>query len=165
MTGATGVLLLLWNDDQQDWLVPTPGGQAGAVPVTATGSQHTVPMSVLRCTRRMREPLVVFDATRDDRFARDPYFSDVECCSLLALPILRRGMPRALLLLENRLLRGAFTAERLDGVKLIASQLVVSLDNAQLYSEFRRIAESRRPCGEWPRSSPAGSNRRKCSAR
>ena len=43
---------------------------------------------------------------------------------------------RAVLLLENRLLRGAFTAERLDAVKLIAGQLAVSLDNAQLYAEL-----------------------------
>jgi signal transduction histidine kinase len=38
--------------------------------------------------------------------------------------------------LENRLIRGAFTAERLDAVKLIAAQLTVSLDNAQLYAEL-----------------------------
>ena len=55
---------------------------------------------------------------------------------LLALPILSRGRLRAVLLLENRLMRGAFTAERLDAVKLIAGQLAVSLDNAQLYSEL-----------------------------
>jgi signal transduction histidine kinase len=41
-----------------------------------------------------------------------------------------------MLLLENRLMRGAFTAERLDAVKLIAGQLAVSLDNAQLYAEL-----------------------------
>jgi len=45
-------------------------------------------------------------------------------------------MLRAVLLLENRLMRGAFTAERLDAVNLIAGQLAVSLDNAQLYSEL-----------------------------
>ena len=98
-------------------------------------------MSVLRYAQRTREPLVVGDATRDDRFARDPYFADLDCCSLLAVPILSRGTLRALLLLENRLIRGAFTTERLDGVKLIAGQLAVSLDNAQLYAEFRRIAD------------------------
>ena len=62
------------------------------------------------------------------------------CCSLLAVPILSRGTLRAVLLLENRLLRAAFTAGRLDAVKLIAGQLAVSLDNAQLYAEFRQIA-------------------------
>src|SRR5581483_5866342 len=72
----------------------------------------------------------------DSRFARDPYFSGISCCSMLALPILSRGTMRAVLLLENRLIRGAFTAERLEAVKLIAGQLAVSLDNAQLYAEL-----------------------------
>jgi signal transduction histidine kinase len=93
-------------------------------------------MSVLRYVQRSGEPLVVADATGDDRFARDPYFTDLDCCSLLAVPILSRGSPRAVLLLENRLLRGAFTTERLDAVTLIAGQLAVTLDNAQLYAEL-----------------------------
>ena len=117
------------------------GGDGGTVPVSGTGHERAVPMSVLRYVQRTREPLVVADATRDDRFARDPYFADVGCCSLLAVPILSRGTLRAVLLLENRLIRGAFTTERLDAVKLIAGQLAVSLDNAQLYAEFRRIAD------------------------
>jgi signal transduction histidine kinase len=93
-------------------------------------------MSVLRYVQRTGEPLVVADATGDDRFARDPYFTDLACCSLLAVPILSRGSLRAVLLLENRLLRGAFTSKRLDAVRLIAGQLAVSLDNAQLYAEL-----------------------------
>jgi signal transduction histidine kinase len=141
MTGATGVHLLLWNDDRQDWLLPAPGGDGGIIPASGTGHEHTMPMSVLRYAQRMGEPLVVGDATRDDRFARDPYFTGLSCCSLLAVPILNRGTLQALLLLENRLIHGAFTAERLDGVKLIAGQLAVSLDNAQLYAAFRRIAD------------------------
>jgi signal transduction histidine kinase len=134
MTGATGVHLLLASGDGHDWLLPAPGG--GNVPVRGTGDERAVPMVVLRYAQRMREPLVVDDATRDDRFARDPYFTDTGCCSLLAVPILSRGKLRAMLLLENRLLHGAFTTQRLDAVKLIAGQLAVSLDNAQLYAEL-----------------------------
>jgi signal transduction histidine kinase len=40
------------------------------------------------------------------------------------------------LLLENRLLSGAFTTDRLDAVTLIAGQLAVTLDNAQLYAQL-----------------------------
>ena len=138
MTGATGVHLLMWDDDRQGWLRTTPSG--GGVPVGGTGHEAEAPMSVLRYAQRMREPLVVADVSRDDRFARDPYFADVTGCSLLAVPVLSQGTLRAVLLLENRLLRGAFTAERLDAVTFIAGQLAVSLDNAQLYAEFRRIA-------------------------
>jgi signal transduction histidine kinase len=134
MTGATRVELLLWSEDRQDWLLPAPGG--GIVPVGGTGDGLTVPMSVLRYVQRTREPLVVGDVARDARFGRDPYFTDVPCCSLLAVPILSRSTLRAVLLLENRFFRGAFTTERLEGVKHIAGQLAVSLDNAQLYAEL-----------------------------
>ena len=140
MTGATGVHLLLWDEDRHGWLLPAPDGDGGTVPVSGTGHKRAVPMSVLRYVRRTGEPLVVADATRDDRFARDPYYADVDCCSLLAVPILSRDALRAMLLLENRLVRAAFTTGRLDAVKLIAGQLAVSLDNAQLYAESRQIA-------------------------
>jgi predicted ATPase/signal transduction histidine kinase len=139
MTGATGVHLVLWSEDQHGWLLPASGGGTGRV--GDADHERVIPMSVLRYAQRMREPLVVADAAGDDRFARDPYFADVTRCSLLALPILSRGMLRALLLLENRLIRGAFSADRLDSVTLIAGQLAVSLDNAQLYAEFRRIGD------------------------
>ena len=141
MTGATGVHLLLWSEDRQDWLLPAPGSDGGTIPVSGTGHERVVPMSVLRYVQRTGEPLVVTDVTRDDRFARDPYYADAGSCSLLAVPILSRGTLGAVLVLENRLIRGAFTAGRLDAVKLIAGQLAVSLDNAQLYAEVRRIAD------------------------
>ncbi len=117
MTGATGVRLLLWSAERQDWL---------------DADERTVPLSALRYMQRIDEPLVV----ADDRFARDPYFEGAGGCSILAVPILSRGALRAALVLENRLIRGAFSAERLDAVKLIAGQLAVSLDNAQLYAEL-----------------------------
>ena len=136
MTGATGVHLLLWSDDRQDWLLPAADGDGGTAPVSAGSPERGLPMSVLRYAQRTREPLVVGDATRDDRFARDPYFTDVDSCSLLAVPILSRGTLQAVLVLENRLIRGAFSSERLDAIKLIAGQLAVSLDNAQLYAQL-----------------------------
>ncbi len=135
LTGATGVHLLLWSDERRDWLLPAPDG-GGVIAVDGTAHEAAVPMSVLRYMQRVGEPLVVGDAGRDDRFARDPYFTDVGSCSLLAVPVFSRGTLRAALVLENRLIRGAFSAERLDAVKLIAGQLAVSLDNAQLYAEL-----------------------------
>ncbi len=140
MTGATGVILLLWSEQRQDWLSTT---QADVHDTAAAGSGHDrrAPMSVLRYVQRTLDPLVVSDATDDDRFARDPYFAGLDSCSLLAVPIIGRGTLQAVLVLENRLIRGAFTTERLDVVKLIAGQLAVSLDNAQVYANYRRVAD------------------------
>jgi diguanylate cyclase (GGDEF)-like protein len=78
----------------------------------------------------------------DDRFAEDSYFAGIERCSLLVVPILSQAELRAVLLLENRQSRGAFSAHRLDAVMLIAGQLAVSLDNAMLYASLeRKVAE------------------------
>ena len=137
MTGATGVCLVLWDDERQGWL-RAPSGDSDAVPGGNRGEPE-LPMSVLRYLGRTREPLVVFDTAADERFARDPYFTDVGCCSLLAMPVLGDGTLQAALLLENRLIRGAFTAARIETVELIAGQLAVSLRNARLYAENRRI--------------------------
>ncbi|HZE15380.1 MAG TPA: GAF domain-containing protein, partial [Mycobacterium sp.] len=164
MTGATAVRLLLCSDDRQDWLLPAPAG--GTTELGGSGSQDTVPMSVLRYAQRIPEPLVVTDATSDDRFARDPYFADIDRCALLALPVISRGRLRAVLLLENRLIRGAFTADRLDAVKLIAGQLAFSLDNAQLYADLaasRADRRRRRPGPSPHRTRPA--RRRPTAAR
>jgi signal transduction histidine kinase len=134
MTGATGVHLVLWDDDRHDWHVPAPDG--GTAPAGGGADAAAVPLSVLRYAQRLGEPLVVADATEDDRFARDPYVADLDRCSLLAVPVLSSGVLQAVLLLENRLIRGAFSTERLDVVRLIAGQLAVSLTNARLYAEL-----------------------------
>ena len=144
MTGATDVHLVPWHEDREDWLVPTPDRDDATV---SAATERAVPMSVLRYVQRTRDPLVVVDATLDDRFARDPYFAGVDRCALLVVPVASRGALRAVLLLENRLIRGAFTARRLDAVKLIAGQLAVSLDNAQLYTGFRRMADEQAALG------------------
>jgi GAF domain-containing protein len=141
MTGATSVHLPLWSEERHGWFLPAPGAGGGTVPIGDTGQEGAAPLSVLRYVQRTREPLVVSDAIGDDRFAGDPYFAGAGCCSLLAVPIFGRGTLRAVLLLENRLLSGAFTDGRLDAVNLIAGQLAVSLDNAQLYAEHRQIAD------------------------
>jgi diguanylate cyclase (GGDEF)-like protein len=143
MTGATGVQLLLWSEDERTWLVTVPGnGDGTMLPLSRAGVRELVPVSAVRYVERTSEPLVIPDATRDDRFARDPYFAGLHCCSLLAVPIRNRGALQALLLLENRLIRGAFAAERLDSVILIAGQLAVSLNNAMVYASLeRKVAE------------------------
>ena len=140
MTGATDVRLLLHHADTDDWHLPAESGVD--MPLAEAGARGLIPLSVVRYVERMREPLAIDDATRDDRFRHDPHLAGLEQCSLLAMPIFAGGSARAMLLLENRLSRGAFTAERLSTVALIAGQLAVSLDNAMVYASLeRKVAE------------------------
>jgi diguanylate cyclase (GGDEF)-like protein len=146
LTGATRVTLVLRGDTAEAWTVPAAPGHAvpgaPAVPVDVAAEQRRLPFSAFRYAQRTREPLLVEDATVDDRFSADHYFTGMARCSLLAAPIQSQGDLRAVLLLENDQSRGAFSAHRLDAVNLIAGQLAVSLDNAMLYASLaRKVAE------------------------
>jgi diguanylate cyclase (GGDEF)-like protein len=143
MTGATTVRILLWNEDLHGWFL-TPDGDAAGPPIAVddAGRQGLVPLTAFRYVERTRAPLLVEDATHDDRFARDPYLAGLDRCSLLVVPIEVQHQPRAVLILENRLGSGAFSAERLDAVMLIAGQLAVSFDNAMVYASLaQKVAE------------------------
>jgi len=145
MTGATAISIALWHEESHAWRllhVPSRGGTAEPLPIEEAAARGLLPLSAFSYAARSREPLLVEDARQDDRFARDPYIAGLEHCSLLVVPILSQGVPRAVLLLENHLSRGAFSADRLDAVTLIAGQLAVSLDNALLYASLeRKVAE------------------------
>ncbi|HVT69452.1 MAG TPA: diguanylate cyclase, partial [Trebonia sp.] len=142
MTGAETVMLALRGDEPGEWhLWDTTGDRAAGVPLDQ--AQALAPLTVLRYVQRLREPLMLEDATRDGRFAVDPYLTGMDRCSLLAIPVQGRGELRAVLLLENRQRRSAFAGEGLDAVMLVTGQLAVSLDNAQLYASLERKVSER----------------------
>ncbi len=140
MTGADTVRLALNGDG--GWFVSRAGADGQQLSVDEAGARGLLPLSAFRYAERTGRPLLVEDAVRDDRFARDPHVVGAERCSLLVVPILNHGEMRAMLLFENRQSRAAFSADRLDAVMLIAGQLAVSLDNALLYDSLeRKVAE------------------------
>ncbi|HST86228.1 MAG TPA: EAL domain-containing protein [Kineosporiaceae bacterium] len=148
MTGATTVTVLLWNEGSAGWVLPATAadGQdrpACSMSVAEAGAAGLIPLSAFWYAERTRQPLLVPDATVDDRFAADPYVSGARCCSLLVVPILSRGTPAVMLVLENRLHRHAFSTDRLDGVLLIAGQLAVSFENAQARRATEQEADRR----------------------
>ncbi|EXJ13963.1 diguanylate cyclase domain-containing protein [Imhoffiella purpurea] len=142
LTGATSALLVLRDPDQEDWYLPHQDGQERRW-LTHPDGTEVVPLSVLRYVERTREPLLIDDATRDDRFAHDPYVRALDKCALLVMPLRTRDQMSAMLLLENRQSRAMFGINRLDTVRLIAGQLSVSLDNARLYASLERTVAER----------------------
>jgi diguanylate cyclase (GGDEF)-like protein len=143
LTGATAVRVVVCSSDTEGWLLPGVEGEDESIPLADAEARGIVATSLFHYAERTREPVVVADAVRDDRFAGDPYVAGLEQCSMLAVPVVARGELRAIVLLENRLSRGAFTADRLDAVLLVAGQLAVSIDNALLYAALERKVSER----------------------
>ncbi|WP_437873536.1 AAA family ATPase [Sorangium sp. So ce363] len=95
-----------------------------------------VPMSLVRYVQRTKERVILHDAAADaGKFSGDEYFARNRPRSLLCAPILRRSEVAGLLYLENDLLSGAFTLERLTALSLLATQAAISLENARLLSK------------------------------
>ncbi|MDG3005433.1 diguanylate cyclase [Paludisphaera mucosa] len=144
MTGATRVLLVIRDGASPGWRLSATSARSDApVAVEEAGRRGLMPLSAFLYAERTREPLLVEDARRDDRFAQDPYLAGLEHCSLLVAPILDRGVLRAVLILENRHSRGVFSAERIGAVALLGGQLAISLDNASLYASLERRVAAR----------------------
>jgi signal transduction histidine kinase len=81
---------------------------------------------------------VLFDAAdHAGRFASDPYFDATRPRSVLCMPVRLRADWVALLYLENDLVPGSFTAERLLALELLAAQAAISLENARLLERER----------------------------
>ena len=91
------------------------------------------PQAILDFVRRTRRPLAVDEPADEGRFAADPYFADHRPRAVLGLPLVRQGQLAGLLYLENNLMAGAFPAQKVDVLELLAAQAAISLENAGLY--------------------------------
>ncbi|MDI1480310.1 AAA family ATPase [Polyangium sp. y55x31] len=98
-------------------------------------SSGLVPASIVHYVRRTKERRIFDDASAEaGRFSSDEYIVRRAPRSVLCLPILRGAEVFGLLYLENNLVPGAFTAERLCALELVAAQATISLENARLLS-------------------------------
>jgi PAS domain S-box-containing protein len=108
-----------------------------------------LPETVLRSVLLNQRAVLLHDAATASAFAEDPYITANATRSILCLPLLKRSKLIALLYLENNLAAGVFTPDRIALLKAPASQVAISLENAQLRSEltqseakFRRLLDS-----------------------
>jgi len=107
-----------------------------------------LPESILNHVRRTQEKVLLTDATTQNPFADDPYFTRQQPKSLFCLPIIRQATLTGLLYLENNLVTHAFTPDRVAAMELLASQAAISLENAQLYDDLQQENRERKRAKE-----------------
>lgn len=103
-----------------------------------------------------RASLVLADVAPDERFARDPYLAVAQPKSVLALPTLRQGDVRAVLYLENRYARDAFSPQHLDALQILAAHAAVVLESARLLKRMQQEMADRLRAEERLRAIEAG---------
>ena len=100
--------------------------------------------SVVLYVARTREPVVLNDAANEGMFTHDPYIIGRRSKSILCVPVINKRRMTGILYLENELASHSFTAERVGLLEALSAQISISLENARLYEEARRIKGSLR---------------------
>ncbi|XYI00646.1 AAA family ATPase [Sorangium sp. So ce1128] len=113
------------------------------IPHEPEASPSDLPASLLNYVRRSREKVILDDGTaRNPIVASDDLYRYPK--SALCLPILRQAELVGLLYLENDLIAGAFTPERLSVLELLSAQAAISIANATLYADLLQENSERR---------------------
>jgi PAS domain S-box-containing protein len=90
-------------------------------------------LSVANYVRQTKDVVVLDNATERGDFTTDPYVLEKQPKSILCLPVIRQSKLVGILYLENNVATGAFTPDRIEILKLLASQAAISVENARLY--------------------------------
>jgi signal transduction histidine kinase/DNA-binding NarL/FixJ family response regulator len=79
---------------------------------------------------------------KEGSFTEEAYIVKQQAKSVLAMPLLNQGKLTGILYLENNLMTGAFTQQRLQVLNLLSSQMAISIKNALLYNNLeQKVAE------------------------
>jgi len=149
MAGATenagaesGALILNEDGELLVQAAHLPGGEVEVLQSRPVGDGVRVCPGIVHWVRRTGKHLVLDDASRDSKFARDPYVKAHHVRSVLCVPLVNQKELVAILYLENNLVSAAFTPERIELMTLLSAQAAISIRNARLFTQQVELTES-----------------------
>jgi PAS domain S-box-containing protein len=154
-TGAQKGYLLLETEGQ---LRIEASGEANSESVTVLQSlplTQKISESIINYVLRTRESVVLNNAAQDGEFVNDSYIQYHQSKSILCMPLISKEQLGCVVYLENDLTANAFTRDRLEIVKVLSAQAMISIENAQLYSKILKreqaLRESERKLADYNR--------------
>ncbi len=109
-----------------------------SIPLERDQNKALISTAIVNLVVRTGESVVLGDAAHEGPFTTDPVIAHLQPKSLLCMPLINQGQVSGILYLENNLSANAFTPDRLNLLKLLSSQMAMSLDNAVLYDDLQR---------------------------
>ena len=104
---------------------------------------ESIPVSIINYTARTEDTVVLNNAVREGNFTTDNYIVKYCAKSIISMPIINQGKLIGILYLENGLIEGAFTTERLELLEVLSSQAAISIENAIFYNTLEKKVEER----------------------
>lgn len=101
-----------------------------------------LPVSLINYVARTKENVVLNNAAKEGIFVKDSYIIKTQVKSILCTPVINQNKLIGIIYLENNLTVGAFTPARLEIVKILSTQIVISLENALLYKNLEEYSRT-----------------------
>ncbi len=142
--GAQKGFLIL--DKEGSWVIEAEGvvdsGDVTilqSIPVNSVDAERQMPLlsaAIINYVAHTHENVVLNDATREGQFTRDPYIVTSQPKSILCSPLLHQSKLSGIVYLENNLITGAFTPDRVEVLGILSSQAAISIKNSCLYEQL-----------------------------
>ncbi|MCP4269494.1 MAG: GAF domain-containing protein, partial [Candidatus Brocadiaceae bacterium] len=144
--GAEKAILLLVQGTSNELLIQAKSLRDQEIEVlTAQKPEESDQLSsgIVNYVARSLDNLVLGAATLEGEFTNDPYILQNQPKSVLCIPILHHSELAGVLYLENAITSHAFTPDRVEVLKVIASQAAISLENVKVYEELEERVRQR----------------------
>jgi predicted ATPase/serine phosphatase RsbU (regulator of sigma subunit)/tRNA A-37 threonylcarbamoyl transferase component Bud32 len=104
---------------------------------------QAIPKTIIYYVERTQENVLLNHASQDNPFFHDPYIIKYSPKSILCTPLVNQRELTGILYLENSLSTGVFTETQLEILKILSSQIAISIENALLYRTLEEKVEER----------------------
>ncbi|MCB1190116.1 MAG: PAS domain S-box protein [Leptospiraceae bacterium] len=141
-----GALVLGRNDR---WVVEAEGNiYTGKMKVLQSLPLHknvliNVSTAIIEYAIQNREIIILNNPAVEGNFTNDPYIKENKPKSILCLPLQNQGKIVGILFLVNHTYVHSFTPEKIKILKILSTQMAISLENSYLYSTLEQKVEER----------------------
>jgi histidine kinase len=136
--GARKAILLLQQNSS--WIVAASATITTEVQVTLSNIPITkysdLPHSIINYVQSTCQTVMLEVASSENLFTKDVYIIKNKPQSVLAYPIIYKNELQGIIYLENNLAKGIFTSHKLEVLKVLLSQVSISIENARLYKKL-----------------------------
>jgi class 3 adenylate cyclase len=135
-------------DKAGQWVIEAEGSIDGEVtvfqstPIDGDQTGPLLPISLINYVSATRQTVTLPDPAHEDRFAQDRYLMINRPKSILCAPFLHQIKLTGMLYLENNLISGIFTPAKVELLTVLASQAVIAIETAILYSVLESAMEN-----------------------
>lgn len=118
-------------------------GVSGVLRALPVEESDEIPLSVINYVSHSKEKVVFDNISKDAKYSTDPYVQANKPKSVVCFPILSKGELSAIIYLENSLVEGGFTPERLEILNILSAQIAISVENTHLYEQLEEKVRQR----------------------